>query len=243
MAPATDAAAPPLVIIAHGDRGGERGNHLALRVAEKAGRLPGYRSVHTCFVRGEPTISTVAGELPRGGAVVYPLFMSDGYYVQHAIPQQMAAGGSSAEEIRIMRPIGLSPLLPGIVTDLALRAADGAAVEPDDAALLLVAHGSQKSPNSRNATLTVAQRVVERNVFGAVETAYLEETPFLADQLAGIERPLIIVGLFAGEGLHGAEDLPHAVTACGRSDIVLAEPLSRSAALIDLICSELSANG
>jgi sirohydrochlorin ferrochelatase len=242
-APATDAAAAlPLVIVAHGDRGGERGNRLAHLVAERAGCLPGFRSVHTCFVRGEPTIRSVAGELPPGRAVVYPLFMSDGYYVQQAIPQQMAAGGSAAEETRIMRPFGLSPLLPGIIADLAREAAARAAIEPEDATLLLVAHGSRKSPNSRNATLGVARRLAERSLFGTVETAFLEEPPFLADQLAGIDRPLIIVGLFAGEGLHGAEDLPHAVAASGRTDVALAEPLSRSAALVELICGELSAS-
>lgn len=241
-APATDAAqAPPLVIVAHGDRGGERGNRLAYRVAEEAARLPGYRSVHTCFVRGEPTIRSVAEALPTGKATVYPLFMSDGYYVKQAIPQQLVAGGSAAEQINIMRPVGLSPLLPAIIADLALEAAERAGIDPNGAALLLAAHGSTKSADSRNATLAVARRLAERNPFAAVEIAFLEEAPFLADQLAIIGRPVVAVGLFAGEGLHGAEDLPHAVKACGRADVVLAQPLSRSPALVDLICRELAA--
>ncbi len=242
-APVTDLAeASPLVIVAHGDRGGTRGNRLALRVAKEAERLPGYRSVHACFVRGEPTIRSVAADLPPGRATVYPLFMSEGYYVQHTILQQMGANGNGAEEIRIMRPFGLSPLLPDIIAELAIASVNDVEFDPEDAALLLAAHGSKKSSESRNATISVAKTLAERDQFAAVEIAFLEEAPFLADQLALIDRPVIVVGLFVGEGLHGAVDLPDAVAVSGREDAVLTEPLSRSRAVVDLICRELSAN-
>ena len=242
-APATNRVqASPLVIVAHGDRGGTRGNRLALRVAKEAERLPEYRSVHTCFVRGEPTIRSVAADLPPGRATVYPLFMSDGYYVQHTILQQLGAYGNGTEKIRIMRPFGLSPLLPDIIAELAFASISDVEFDAADAALLLAAHGSKKSSESRDATLSVAKTLAERDNFAAVETAFLEEAPLLADQLASIDQPIIVVGLFVGEGLHGAVDLPDAVAASEREDVVLAEPLSRSRAVVDMICGELSAN-
>ena len=242
-APVTDQVeASPLVIVAHGDRGGTRGNRLALRVAKEAERLPGFRSVHTCFVRGEPTIRSVAADLPPGRATVYPLFMSDGYYVQHAILQQMGVSGNGTEEIRIMRPFGLSPLLPDIIAELARSSVSDIEFDSAEAALLLAAHGSKKSSESRDATLSVAETLADKDHFAAVETAFLEEAPFLADQLALIDRPIIVVGLFVGEGLHGAVDLPDAVASSGREDVVLTKPLSRSRAVVDLICRELSAN-
>ncbi len=242
-APATDGSpGHNLVIVAHGDRGGIGGDRLIRDIASRVSCWPELATVQTCFVRGRPTITSVGESLLAAEATVYPLFMSDGYYVKQAIPEQLRTTEKSRKhrQIRIMRPIGLSPKLPKIIADLAIEAAIGAGKRPEHATLLLVAHGSQKSPDSRDATRSVSSRLSETGLFGGIETAFLEETPFLGDQLGSVTGPVIAVGLFIGEGLHGAEDLPAAIRESGRGDIVLADPLSRCPAVLDLVCDELS---
>jgi sirohydrochlorin cobaltochelatase len=235
---------PSLLIVAHGECGGTGGDRLVYRLADRVRGWPQFSRVDTCFIRAEPSIKDVTQSLPPGETTVYPLFMSDGYYVKRAIPDYLGSGSRPGAPdrpaVRIMRPIGLSPKLPKLVADLARRAALGAGIDCRKAILLLAAHGSTKSPESRDATLAVASALENANLFGGVEAGFLEEAPFLGDQLADLSGPVVTVGLFIGEGMHGAEDLPRAVRECGRDDLVLAAPLSRSPALIDLICDELA---
>ena len=75
--------------------------------------------------------------------------------------------------------------------------------------------------------------------FAGIELAFLEESPFLDDQIRAVEGPIVVVGLFAGEGLHGGVDLPEAVARSGRKDVVLSSPLARSPALMRLIAEDL----
>ena len=239
-----DEAGISLLIVAHGECGGVGDDRLVHRVAERVRGWPRFNAVNACFIRGEPSIKAVAQNRPAGATAVYPLFMSDGYYVKHAIPEYLgsASGRDTGDQpaVRIMRPVGLNPKLPLLFAELAKHAAHSAGMNCREASLLLVAHGSGKSPESRKATLAVAAALEKADLFAAIETGFLEEAPFLPDQLATIAGPVIAVGLFIGEGMHGAEDLPQAIRDCGRDDIVLAEPLSRSPALLDLICDELA---
>lgn len=233
-----------LLIVAHGECGGIRDDRLVYRLADRVRGWPEFGSIGACFIRGVPSIKDIAQSLPTGPTIVYPLFMSDGYYVKRAIPDSLGSGtgqdASDRRKISIMRPIGLSPKLPQLVSDMATAAAHDAGIQCRATCLLLAAHGSSKTPDSRNATLAVASAIRNSGRFAGVEAGFLEEEPFLKDQLASIPGPLVAVGLFIGEGMHGGEDLPQAVGECGRDDVVLARPLSREPALLDLICDDLA---
>ncbi len=244
-APATELrSGRSLLIVAHGECGGIRDDRLVYRLADRVRGWSEFESISACFIRGVPSIKDIAQSLPTGPTIVYPLFMSDGYYVKRAIPDSLGSGtgqdASDRRKISILRPIGLSPKLPRLVSDMATEAAQGAGIHCRAARLLLAAHGSSKSPESRNATLAIASAIRNSGLFAGVEAGFLEEEPFLKDQLASIPGPLVTVGLFIGEGMHGAEDLPQAVGECGRTDVVLAKPLSREPALLDLICDDLA---
>lgn len=105
--------------------------------------------------------------------------------------------------------------------------------------VLLVAHGSKHDSASRHATLRLAGLLEKTGLFAGVDQCFLEEVPFVDDRVAELEGPAIVVGLFAGEGMHGAVDLPGAVRNSGRTDIVLAAPLARVPDLPDLVRGDL----
>lgn len=238
-APATEAGVKPaLLIVAHGERGGLRQDRLSHGLVGHLRATERYRDVQACFISKEPTLKSVVAGLSPGPAVIYPLFMSDGYFVMQAIPKMLEEDGN--RQIEVAAPVGLSPGLPQLVADHADGAARAAGLSAEDNRLLLVAHGSKKDPASRNAAQCVAAGLSVDERFAGVELAFLEESPFLDDKIETVGGPAVVVGLFTGEGLHGGVDLPQAVEKSGRADIVLSPPLARSPALMELICEELS---
>lgn len=243
-APATEAGAgPSLLIVAHGECGGSRENRLPYALAQAVRERGEFAAVSVGFIRGEPTVEQAYGTLPAGPVTIFPLFMSDGYYVRRAIPERLgiddAGLDESGRQVRVLPPIGLDRAVPGIVAGLARDAISGAELEATDTTLLLVAHGSQKDPASRNATLSVATALAELRQFRSVEIAFLEEDPFVADQLSSVVGPTVAVGLFMGEGMHGAEDLPRAVRATRRGDIFIAPSLSQAPELLGALSRSL----
>ncbi len=230
-----------LLIVAHGDRGGTEDNRLALSVAERLRETGGYAGVAVGYVRGHPALQEAAAELGAARLRVYPLFMSDGYYVKKAIPERLGVGEEGAPEVRIEPPIGVHPDLPGLLADAAARTVREAEKEPTDHNLLLVAHGSSKSSASADAAAAVGDEIRAQGRFREVTLAFLEEPPFLDDALASAAGPLCVLGLFVGQGMHGGEDLPRAIRSSKRDDVVLAPALADIRALADLICAELAA--
>lgn len=220
-----------LLIAAHGERGGLRANRLPLALAELVRQTDRFCQVGVGYIRGEPPIEAVAAGLPDGQVDIYPLFMSAGYYVNEAIPERLsiAASGRDARgrPVRVMTPIGVRPVMARIVAGRATRAATGANLRPSATTLLLVAHGSSKDSASREATLALGERISRQGAFADVSAAFLEEPPSLDDALGAMAGPLVVFGLFIGEGLHGNDDLKAAVQRAGRSDLALAPALAQ----------------
>jgi sirohydrochlorin cobaltochelatase len=231
-----------LLIVAHGERGGAGEDRLTKDLVERLGNRGRFEAVAAGFIRSRPSVSEARDGLPEGPVRVYPLFMSAGYYVATAIPRDLGIGDDGRDgrgrPITILRSLGLHPRLPAIIADLAAVGASAAALEAPATTVLLVAHGSSKDDASRQAAVAVATEIEREGRFARVETAFLEEPPFIDDALRTVPGPAVVVGLFVGEGMHGGEDLPRAVEKSGRDDVVLGEPLGRSDALIALICED-----
>ncbi len=169
--------------------------------------------------------------------MIYPLFMADGYFVNVAIPRQLA--NQDGRAVQVHTPLGLHPELPRLVANLALNAAHDENTDPGTHELLLAAHGSKHEPASRLASEDMAAKLRALGIFAGVSVGFLEEAPFVADQLSAISRPVIVVGLFAGQGMHGAGDVPQAVRESGRADVILAPPLVSSPGLTELAIRQI----
>ena len=235
---------PALLIVAHGERGGAGDDRFVHDIARNLERSPEYSSVRVCFVSKSPNLKNVFSEISAGPVAIYPMFMSNGYFVKQAIPKSLGYGNRQSDntvrEVKILTPTGLSPQLPRLVAETAINCVNDADLSAVDCRLLLVAHGSKHDQASRDATQSVAAALETANIFAGVAVSFLEEAPFLDEQLAKIEGPAIAVGLFVGEGMHGAEDLPNAIEKSGRNAGSPSSPLARTTGLMDLICSDLS---
>jgi sirohydrochlorin ferrochelatase len=232
-----------LLIAAHGDCGGNGGNVLANELAHRMRMARHYDEVAVGYIRCGPAIEEVAAEIASNRIRLYPLFMSDGYYVRNAIRKRLGlADGVDAlgRAVTIDPPLGLHPGLPGQLLSAATAMASRAGVKPGSATLLLVAHGSSKTPHSAEVARQVAQSMATTRAFGAVEVAFLEEAPLFVDALRACARPVFVLGLFAGCGLHADEDIHRMVDEAGDPGIHIIEQLGGYAGVIELVAASLA---
>jgi sirohydrochlorin cobaltochelatase len=235
-----------LVIVAHGERGGAGDNAALERLARAVARSGSFATVRAGVLKGSPSLERAVGLRPAKLLHVYPLFLSDGYYVRTAIPERLRAHLESVQgedvECLIHRPLGVEPGLAGIVARFATAALSRAGHTTAGSTLLLVGHGSTKGDESRDATEWQASRVRAFGLFAEVRTAYLENAPVLPDVLAGLgDAPCAVVGLFSGAGQHAAEDVPAAIAAAGADNAVYAGPICAAPDVARLIAASVVA--
>ena len=224
------------VLVGHGERGGQGDNAVLLAQADAISRARPELPVTAGVLSGEPTFEAAlrrARDAAAGPVLVYPFFMSAGYFVATAIPKRIAEAGMT-DACRVLAPLGMESLLPGLIFDEASAAAARRELRPSETHLLLAGHGSKGSRASRDATERVAVALRARRVFAAVETAFLEEPPFLADQLRASGRTTVVVGYFSGDGLHAAEDVPRAIAeSC--ADVIYTGPIGAKPGIAEII--------
>ena len=205
---------PSVMIIAHGSSVSDGAQEAAMQHALTLQQSNRYGHVDVCFlVRDHATPN-----LPKGEVFLLPFFMSNGYFVTRRIPDLFGLN----EGLRICADrqlyqcdaLGLDPELAGIISSMARDVCTEQGYAPADIHLVLVAHGSEKSRASAEATYLQQKTVESRKEFGKVSVAFLNEAPFLDKWLYDQPEegsPLVLVGLFAAEGPHATEDVPGAI--------------------------------
>ena len=202
-----------VVLVAHGERGGDFANSALLSHAGALRREGRFAAVTAGVLNGSPSLEQALEGAAASGAeeiLVYPFFMADGYFCNKVVPKRIAAAGL-ADRCHMLPPLGLDPGLPPLLLRDAVAAARSAGFDSQASRLLVVGHGSKGSRASVRATEEVAAIVARVGAFGSVATAFLEEPPFLDDALVGPRPPTVVVGFFSGDGLHAAEDVPGAI--------------------------------
>lgn len=206
-----------LILAAHGERGGTGNNGSLIGHAEAMASAPGIAAVAAGVLKGDPTLEDALASVAAEGAtdiLVYPFFMSDGYFVEKVLPQRIRDAGHE-RKARILPPLGLDPGLPALMLETALKSAGEAGYDPAACRLLVVGHGSQGSRASALATELMALKLANKGIFSDVTAAFLEEAPFVRESLEGERPPTVVAGFFSGDGLHAAQDVPEAIAWSG----------------------------
>ena len=186
-----------LLLVAHGSsRYPDAGRTLQLHAAALRTQAH-FAEVGVGFLNGAPSVADALAELRSSTIHVVPFFMEDGYFTRVAVPQSLASGPPT----RLYPPVGIHPGMTSLISARIQRERAGAAD------VILVGHGSAKSPGRRMALHDHAERLAAR-------VAFLEEPPFLDDALAQTLSPIVaVLGVFAGEGGHVRDDLPALIAA------------------------------
>lgn len=190
---------PGLLLIGHGSRRHPDAAATLQALAATLRSHPRFASVAVGLLATPPTPSEALESLGRRRIHLIPLFMDDGHFARLAVP------AVPPPNLIAHRPLGLHP---GLAAVIAARVRRTAPDQPPPA-ILLVGHGSARTPGRRRSAHDHADTLRRTGAFPAVETAFLEEPPDIATALHRIgDRPTVAVGLFLAEGLHARDDLP-----------------------------------
>ena len=140
---------------------------------------------------------------------VYPLFMSDGWFVSDELPRRLTKAG--APDARVLPAFGLDPAVHRLCLDRALTATTA----PAETTLLLAAHGS---PTDRRPSLTTEAAAAYLRAHGGfreVRTGYVDEAPYLADAGRVDNGRALCLPFFASRAGHVEGDLPKALAKAG----------------------------
>lgn len=217
LTPATTEPAVPwrqsaVVLVAHGSSRRPAAAETVFRHGHALRRRGVFGQVREAFLHGTPSLQEVIAALDTARVYVVPLFMCPGRAVVRDLPMAcarvQAAHGRSAPEVHLCPPIGAHPMMAGLILHEAERAVRRRGWSFPSTALLLIAHGSPRDPASNRTTQDLARRLRSAAVFNAVMSAFLDEPPTVAEQLARLPRPVVAIGLFAAPGGHARFDVP-----------------------------------
>ncbi|BAM92779.1 conserved hypothetical protein [Bradyrhizobium oligotrophicum S58] len=230
-----------LLLAAHGERREGAGNDGVWRIAQALSARGLVSEVGVGFISGEPGIEAALRRLTAHRVIVYPLFVSSGYFSRDRLVQLLDdADRHRKREVMSLPPLGMDPALPAFITQCARRAAKATDVSPADCAVVLLAHGSRRRSESREAAEQIAKEIGHSAVFADVRTAFLEERPHLGEVARQVSGPAVVVGLFSGEGLHGARDMPRLMVELARDDIVSAGVVGCAPGIEELIAAAVT---
>ncbi|MFP1633625.1 sirohydrochlorin chelatase [Zhengella sp. ZM62] len=195
------------MLAAHGERGGAGDNARLRSICRQAAALLGGEATVRCGVlSGEPALESAVAGADACPVRVYPVFMSEGFFVREKLPSRLASAGVTA---RILPALGADPAFARACA-ARLRGLEGGAPE----IVLVAAHGSTKDDRSRRATEAFARHLA--TALGIpVRCAFLEEEPLVEPAVRGLGGNAAIVSLFAGQGLHGADDMNAIIAEAG----------------------------
>lgn len=142
--------------------------------------------------------------------VIYPFFMSDGWFTADALPKRL--NGSAG---RILDPLGLDPGLAGVAAENIRHRAAARHWSPDRVTLILAAHGSGRSRNPARAARMFADALSGTLELKAIRIGFVEEDPSIAQAAQGAGPQSICLPFFAATGGHVLDDIPQDLAKAG----------------------------
>lgn len=198
------AAIDALLLIGHGSARYPDAADALHRHAEALRHQKRFAQVAVGLLNGTPSVSEALAGIDAATIRVVPFFMEDGYFTRVAVPR--AVGDRT---VTMRPPVGIHDAMAGLIQRQALAACAALGVPSRHAAVLVVGHGSASTPGRALALHRHSARVATTELFARVETACLEEAPFVADALSRLRtHPVVVIGFFANQGGHARDDVP-----------------------------------
>jgi len=199
---------PQALIVAHGQPSSpdQAEASLAEFAAQVQTHAKGY-SIGSATLAAPNALEAVL-EASADLAVIYPLFMTKGWFVTQALPKRLGAA-----QVQILEPFGLDPSLPTLAAEAiqALAARNGWSVS--DLEVVLAAHGSGRSRNPAAVTRDFGHALQARLGCKDLKVGFVEEEPTIEHAAHATDKYAICLPFFAAQGGHADEDVPTALRA------------------------------
>ena len=222
--PNEDFSDAALVLVGHGSTVNTFSTATTCQHAAELRRRGIFREVLECFWLVEPRVQTVLERTQASRLFIVPLFLSEGYFTEEAIPVALGLkleGQSQfprvqhrgGRTIHYLRPLGDDPRLANVIlaraADVVERHPFPRAPQPQETALFVAGHGTGKSDTSRQNLDKQAEAIRALRLYAEVHAIFLEQSPRIEEcYRLGQARNFVIVPFFISDGLHTMEDFP-----------------------------------
>ena len=194
--------------------------------SERVGALlPGWR-VGSATLAEMDALASIASTMPAG--VIFPMFMTGGYFTRVAIPERLRTGGVSGWQV--LEPFGCDPMVHDLTVTLAREAGADR--------VLLAAHGSFKSAVPSDIARHVAGRIAAE-VGVRAEAAFIDQEPQVAT-MHGFGPGSVCLPFFAAAGGHVVEDIPAGLDQAGFQGRIL-PPVGLDARVPQIVAAAIAA--
>jgi sirohydrochlorin cobaltochelatase len=209
-----------LVLLGHGSSTNERAGQPVFEQARRLRAQNRFAEVREAFWKQEPQVKDVLAELTARRVFIVPLFVSEGYFSENVIPNELGFNLASqrvvhkeGQSIYYCKPVGSHPDVTDVILDQALGIIDAFPFprkpEPLATSLFVAGHGTERDSESRKAMEWHASRIRDRKIFADCQAIFLEEKPGIADCYGLAQtRNIVVVPLLIGEGDHTEKDIP-----------------------------------
>lgn len=190
-----------LLLIGHGAPCFTDADRILKAHADTLRRSGCFAEVVTGWLNGRPSAADALASVSSSVVHVVPFFMENGWFVREGVPTALRGVDRT---LCFHPPVGVHPDMAVLAAARVERACGSSA----GLSLLLVGHGSARSPGRRMALHRHAEWLAGTGRFGCARAAFLEEPPLAADALAEWRaEPVAVLGFFSGEGGHVRDDL------------------------------------
>lgn len=219
MAPARPIQKPDtaLVLLGHGSTVNPDSSTPTVLHAAEIKRRGVFAEVVCGFWKEEPSYRQVLDMVESPEAYIVPNFISEGYFTQKIIPRELGLVGPvthlpprpglPARTLKYCEPVGNHPRMTELLLHRAREVAPG--VNPRQASLVIVGHGTSLNENSGLAVKEQVARIRACVQYSEVLGMFMEEEPFVTDwQKLTVSPEVIVVPFFVSDGLHSYQDIP-----------------------------------
>jgi len=165
----------------------------------------GYDEVRTAFWKEEPSFRDSVRNVRAEKVYAVPVFMAEGYFVDQVIPRELDV---ESDRVTYTPPVGTHPSMSDVIEERALDIL-GDSTSPDDTALSIVGHGTERNPKSAESALAHVERIRRRGRFAEAGAVFMDEPPYVDDLTVHFDSEnIVVVPFFTADGYHTREDIP-----------------------------------
>jgi len=181
-----------LVLLGHGTTLNAESAAPVYQHAAELRRRKHFENVHEAFWKQSPRVSEVISTLRTRRVFIVPLFLSEGYFSEEVIPQELGfkrPGQTDwARSLRrqdqtffYCKPVGANRRITDVLLDRAREVAESfpfpRVPKPKDTTLFIAGHGTDQNQNSRKAVERQVDLLRKLDLYAAVHGIFLEEEP------------------------------------------------------------------
>lgn len=208
-----------LILVGHGSTVNEGSAAPVYRHASELRRRRTFLRVAESFWKEQPLVADVVRAATEPRVFVVPLFVSEGYFTQEAIPRELGLAPASSSLVTrhsslfYTKPVGTHPNMTNVIL---ARAREVVAQHPfprapqaKDIALFIAGHGTERNENSRVAIEQQTEIIRGQKLYAEVHSIFIEEEPRIgACYEMAKARNIVLVPFFISDGMHTREDIP-----------------------------------